>query len=74
MTELAKQDRWMTIAESSEYIGVSRATLYSYMGDGRLRFFYIKGSNQRRIKRSDLDALFVPGNREDINEDKDSEV
>ena len=74
MTELAKQDRWMTIAESSAYIGVSRATLYSYMGDGRLRFFYIKGSNQRRIKRSDLDALFVPGNREDINEDKDSEV
>lgn len=74
MTELANQDRWMTVAESSEYIGVSRATLYSYMGDGRLRFFYIKGSKQRRIKRSDLDALFILGNAEDVNEAEAPEV
>ena len=67
MTDVTKQDRWMTVAESMAYIGVSKATIYSYMADGRLPFFYIKGSNQRRLKRSDLDAMLVPGRPEDIS-------
>lgn len=70
MEELLECDRWMSIAETMKYLGVSRATLYTYMNDGRLRFYYIKGTNQRRIKKSDIDALLIPGdpNDEDLPE------
>lgn len=61
MEELVDNDRWMSIAEVMKYLGVSRATLYTYMNDGRLPFYYIKGTNQRRIKRSDVDALMILG-------------
>lgn len=54
-----ESDRWMTVADAMHYIGVSKATLYTYMSDGRLPFYYIRGSNQRRIKQSDVDALLV---------------
>lgn len=61
MEELSEHDRWMSIAEAGKYLGVSRGTLYTYMNDERLPFYYIKGTNQRRIKKSDMDALLVPG-------------
>jgi excisionase family DNA binding protein len=61
MDDLQDNERWMSIAEAMKYLGVSRATLYTYMNDGRLPFYYIKGTNQRRIKRSDIDALLIPG-------------
>ena len=61
MEELSKHDRWMSILEAAKYLGVSRGTLYNYMNDGRLPFYYIKGTNQRRIKKSDMDALLIPG-------------
>ncbi len=67
MVERPDPDRWMTPAEAAKYLGISRTSLYTYMGDGRLPFYYIRGSNQRRIKKSDLDALLVPGNPEDLN-------
>lgn len=73
MTETAGRERWMSINDAAEFIGLSRATLYSYMSDGRLPFYYIKGSNQRRIKQSDLDALFVRGRPEDAVGADDSE-
>ena len=66
MDELAASERWMSVSEATKYIGVSRATLYIYMSDGRLPFYYIRGSNQRRIKHSDLDALLVRGGPEDV--------
>jgi excisionase family DNA binding protein len=65
MEELIDNDRWMSIAEVTKYLGVSRATLYTYMNDGRLPFYYIKGTNQRRIKKSDVDGLMIPGKPED---------
>lgn len=61
MEELSDNDRWMSIAEATKYIGVSRATLYTYMNDERLPFYYIKGTNQRRLKKSDIDAMMIPG-------------
>lgn len=61
MEELSEHDRWLSLAEAGKYLGVSRGTLYTYMNDGRLPFYYIKGTNQRRIKKSDIDNLLVPG-------------
>lgn len=63
--ETSGRDRWLSINDAAEFIGVSRATLYTYMSDGRLPFYYIKGSNQRRIRQSDLDALLIRGKPED---------
>lgn len=54
--------RWYTIAEACEYLRVSKATLYTNMADGRLPFYVMKGTRNRRFKKSDLDALLEPGN------------
>lgn len=66
MEALAELDRWMSLTEAAKYLDVSKGTLYTYMNDGRLPFYYIKGSNQRRIKKSDMDALLVPGKPGDL--------
>lgn len=66
MEELAEHDRWLSIPEATKYLGVSRGTLYNYMNDGRLPFYYIKGTNQRRLKKSDMDALLIPGKPGDL--------
>lgn len=73
MDDLVGNDRWMSIAETMKYLGTSRATLYTYMNDGRLPFYYIKGTNQRRIKRSDIDALMIPGRPGDLIPTEDTE-
>jgi excisionase family DNA binding protein len=65
---------WLTVPEASEYLKVSKTTLYNLMKDGRLPFFYIAGTRQRRIKQADLDALLQPGRPEDLDElDEDAE-
>lgn len=69
----SESDKWMTVGEATQYIGVSKASLYTYMSDGRLPFYYIKGSKQRRIKKSDLDALLVRGKPEDVEKLEDSD-
>lgn len=71
MEALAEPDRWMSLTEAAKYLDVSKGTLYTYMNDGRLPFYYIKGSNQRRIKKSDMDALLVPGKPGDLIPDND---
>lgn len=66
MAEIHDGIIWLTVPEAQEYLKVSKATLYNLMKDGRLPFYYIVGTRQRRIKRSDLDALLQPGNPEDL--------
>lgn len=58
---------WLTAPEAREYLKVSKATLYNLMKDGRLPFYYIAGTRQRRVKRSDLDALLQPGNPHELD-------
>ena len=61
---------WLDVGEACEYLRVSKTTLYSYIKDGRLPFYHLAGG-QRRIKKSDIDALLVPGKPEDIQEECD---
>jgi excisionase family DNA binding protein len=51
---------WMTIAEAMAYLRVSRATLYRLSADGRLPYFTVGSSRDRRFRRRDLDAALVP--------------
>lgn len=56
---------WMTVEEASTYLRVTANTLYNYMKDGRLPYFYLAGTRHRRVKRSDVERLLVPGKPED---------
>jgi excisionase family DNA binding protein len=59
---------WYTIAEACKYLRVSKATLYANMADGRLPFYTMKGTRNRRLRKSDLDALLEPGNLSALSE------
>ena len=52
---------WLTIPETIEYLKVSKSTLYECMNDGRLPFYFVKGTRQRRLKKQDVDSLMVRG-------------
>ncbi len=65
MTSGDENSKWYTVAEACEYLTVSNSTLYTYMKDRRLPFFYLAGTRQRRLRKSDLDALLEPGNPDD---------
>lgn len=65
MIGLAKNNEWYTVAEACEYLRVSNTTLYEYMKTKRLPFYYLAGTRNRRIKKSDLDALLEPGDPTD---------
>lgn len=66
MSQIIDEMRWFTVDEASEYLRITRATLYTYMKDGRLPFYYLAGTRNRRIKKSDVDALLILGRSEDI--------
>lgn len=61
MPESSDDKTWMTTVEAQEYLRVSKTTLYDCMKDGRLPFYYIKGTRQRRVKKADLDSLMTIG-------------
>ena len=67
---LETSDRWLTVTEAAEYLSVTPATVYTYMKDERLPFSYLAGTRHRRIKKSDLEALLVPGNPNDGADDE----
>ncbi|MCB0109247.1 MAG: helix-turn-helix domain-containing protein [Caldilineaceae bacterium] len=70
MDECLTDDIWFDIEGAMRYLKVSRTTLYAAMKDGRLPFYYVKGTRQRRLKKDDLEHLMVLGNREDDENDE----
>lgn len=74
MTDDMDDTTWLTVPEAQDYLRVSKTTLYNFMQDGRLPFYYLKGTRQRRVRRTDLDALLEPGHPEELDasdEDQD---
>lgn len=65
--ESLSQKIWLSISEACSYLGISRPTLYVYMKDGRLPYYYLAGTKQRRLKKEDLDALLVRGSPEEAD-------
>lgn len=59
MTEDTESLIWMTVEEASTYLRVTPNTLYAYMKDGKLPYYYLAGTRNRRVKRQDVDALLV---------------
>lgn len=50
---------WLTINEACEFLRVTRATIYRWARQGKLRVFRL-GDRASRVKRSDLDKLLRP--------------
>lgn len=59
---------WFDVSSALEYLKISKTTLYDCMKDGRLPFYYVKGTRQRRLKRSDLAALLILGKPEELDQ------
>lgn len=67
MSTSAENESWYTVTQACEYLKVSDSTLYIYMKDRRLPFFYLAGTRHRRLKKSDLDALLQPGDPDELD-------
>lgn len=66
MSEVDDGIVWLTMPEAQEYLKISKTTLYDVMRDGRLPFYFIDGTRQRRVKRNDLDALLKRGKPDEL--------
>ena len=64
--DIAETQYWFTVPEAAKYLRITSQTVYVYMKDGRLPFFYLAGTRQRRLKKDDLDALLEPGSPNEL--------
>lgn len=60
---------WLTVAEATAYLKVTRRTLYRWCEQGRLRYYELESGGGRRFKREDLDKLLRPSRREAMVEE-----
>ena len=51
---------WFNVQEASDYLRISRPSLYELIKKGALPSYTIKGLKGRRCRREDLDALMIP--------------
>ena len=58
-------DEWLTLDEAAAYLKLSKPSIYRLCTEGRLPFYKIAGTGQRRFKQVDLDALLEPGQPEE---------
>lgn len=49
------EEKFFTIKQVAELLGVTRKAIYDWMRDGRLQYVIV--GERRRIKKSDLDAF-----------------
>ncbi|MDZ4277630.1 MAG: helix-turn-helix domain-containing protein [Dehalococcoidia bacterium] len=55
---------WLTIAEVCAILQVTRATLYRWARQGKLRLYKL-GARATRVRRADLDRMLEPANAAD---------
>lgn len=70
LERIHQDDEWMTLQDATAYTKIKRGTLYQLMKENILPWYRVTGTSQRRLKRSDLDKLMVPGNSEDSSDDE----
>ena len=54
---MANIKEWYTVDEASEYLGVSRRTIYKMTKEGRLNTYLLSEKRTRRIRKEDLDKV-----------------
>lgn len=53
-------DEWLTIPQAIQYAKISRTKIYEYMRNQSLKYYLLKDTDSRRVRKSDLDALMIP--------------
>jgi excisionase family DNA binding protein len=61
---------WLTPKEAMEYLKVSRSPFYRMLRDGRLTAYNLAGTDEKRFRSEDLDALLTPAPRDQTDESK----
>lgn len=56
---------WLTPKEAMEYLKVSKSTFYKLVREGRVVAYTLSGTDDKRYKQEDLDALLTPTQREE---------
>lgn len=51
---------WMTPKEAMNYLKVSKATFYRMVKDGRIVAYVLTGTDEKRYRQDELDALLSP--------------
>ena len=68
-----RDDELMTIPEVANYLRVTRQCVYNYINTGKLKALEVKGARTntsfKRIRKSDIDSLFVAPEEESNNND-----
>ena len=59
---------WMTVDQTANYLGLSRATIYQYVSDRRIPHFKIPTSNQVRFDKGQIDQWMINGGVPTIDE------
>jgi excisionase family DNA binding protein len=60
---------WFNVQEASDYLRISRPSLYELIKKGVLPSYTIKGLKGRRFRREDLDALMIPDETYDFDDE-----
>ena len=53
------ESEWLTIGQACGYLRVTKATIYRWARQGRLRLYKL-GARATRVRRSDLDQMARP--------------
>lgn len=65
---VVNHQRWMTVEETAQYLGLSKATIYQYVCERRIPYVKIPKSNQVRFDRELIDMWMESGRMETIAE------
>lgn len=57
------EKEWMSLPEGAEYLGISLATIYRWLNEGRIPSY--KAGRVRRVKKTDLDSYMESGREEE---------
>lgn len=57
------QTVWLTPKEAMGYLKVSRSTFYRMIRSGRIIAYNLAGTDEKRFRQDELDALLTPAPR-----------
>lgn len=60
---------WLTPKEAMAYLKVSKSTFYKLVREGRVTAYTLAGTDDKRYKQEELDALLTPAPREEQSAD-----
>lgn len=60
---------WLTAKQAMDYLKISKATFYRMVKDGRIKAYGLAGTEDKRYREDELDALLTPIPAEQVKPD-----